>query len=153
MRVDFAHLKNDGVRAILVDLDETIFAQHADEVSDEVASMLRHLDLPVYIATNRPVKRDIAAIAEQINAAGILQPTSPLRGKPSKKYYLHAEEVTHEKLEHICMIGDRPLQDIIGANRAGLKTVAVYKFSGKNTLFNGLDDYLWRLVGRSYLEI
>lgn len=136
-KIDFSILEKRGIKAILIDLDDTVVARAAFDVPNDVTRLLRKQRLPIYIATNRPRSRDLKNLKESLNASGIIHPRG-IYGKPSKHYYREALKTVNLPPHQVAMIGDRLLQDTFGARRAGLVTVAVTKFGKPRHLFDRL---------------
>lgn len=126
--VDFALLKKLGVKTCLYDLDHTILFHGTHLVDKSVIEYLKNSSLEIYIATNRQHSDELDIIAKQIGAKGIVHARNGSFAKPSQKYYGHAIKLAGYKPQQIAMIGDRLLQDVWGANRAGIRTVMVGKF-------------------------
>jgi HAD superfamily phosphatase (TIGR01668 family) len=145
--IDFGYLKKRGIRAALIDLDGTVVARGTYDVSSKISQHLKRQDIRVYIATNRPKSRSLKNLKEALNANGVLHPKGII-GKPFAHYYAQAVKEHNLKPEECVMIGDRLLQDIFGANAAGLTTIAVRKLD-KPT--NVIDTLLSR-TERNYLD-
>lgn len=124
--IDFDWLHQQGLRACLIDLDDTIVLHGRLDVEPGTAARLRSQPLDLYIATNRPAFKNVSTMAKQIGAKGVLQPNG-IAAKPSRRYYRRALELTGYQPGQMCMIGDHLLQDVWGANRAGFITIAVGK--------------------------
>lgn len=129
--INFDYLKTQGIKACLVDLDDTIVVRNSLQVEPGVKNLLCKQPLPLFIATNRPLAQDLQRLAKQINAQDIIQPQG-FFGKPAKRYYRNALKLTGYSSHQLVMIGDHILQDVWGANRIGLKTLTVAKLSKVN---------------------
>ncbi len=127
--IDFAFLASRGIKACFIDLDGTVVARGEFIVDPLEIQALKSAGLPIFIATNRPKSRALKNLKADLTASGIIHPHG-LRPKPSKSYYRKA--LAERKLEphQVVMIGDRYIQDIWGANRAGLYSLVVYKTGG-----------------------
>ena len=129
--IDFGYLQQSGIKACFIDLDGTVVSKGEFEVADTVKNLLQAIKLPIYIATNRPKSRALKDLKLDLAASGVIHPHGLLHPKPSKSYYRNALK-EHNLLPHeVVMIGDRYLQDIFGANRAGLYSLVVHK-TGKS---------------------
>lgn len=124
--IDFAFLASRGIKACFIDLDGTVVGRGLYEVDPTVKSALRVAAMPIYIATNRPKSRELKSLKEDLTASGIIHPHG-LHPKPTKTYYRTALAEHHLEPHEVVMIGDRYLQDIWGANRAGLYSLVVHK--------------------------
>ena len=150
--IDFPFLYNLGIRGCFIDLDGTIVERGQHQISDELSQVFADQPLIVSIATNRPKGRSLQDLRERTHAQHVVHPVS-VRGKPFKAYFQTAlRQVGLEPVQAV-MIGDRYLQDILGANRAGLYTVMVRKFGRAETLDDKLQSridafFLRRFAGR-----
>jgi len=154
--IDFAYLQHQGVKAALIDLDGTVVARGTYEVSKDIREYLRKQPLMIYIATNRPKSRSLKDLKEHLNASGVIHPIG-LWGKPFPKYYAQAASDHGLDPKQVVMIGDRYLQDIYGANLAGLRTVAVRKLDRPTNIIDALLSRLERRrndrLAREYLPL
>lgn len=124
--IDFAFLKSLGITTLLIDLDGTVVERGKYEVNENVIKILKKQPFKIYIATNRPMKRNLMNLVEHLNAQGAVHPKGIL-GKPFPQYYKNVLAEKHLQKTEVAMVGDRILQDIWGANLAGLTTVAIRK--------------------------
>ena len=150
--IDFPFLYRLGIRGCFIDLDGTIVERGQHEISDELSRILKDQPLIISLATNRPKGRSLEDLKERTHAQHVIHPVS-VRGKPFKAYYRAALRQVGLEPERAVMIGDRYLQDIVGANRAGLYTVMVHKFGRAEALDDKLQSrvdacFLRRFAGR-----
>ncbi len=145
--IDFNYLQKKGITTALIDLDGTVVARGTYEVSESTKRHLQNQPLNIYIATNRPKSRSLKNLKEALNANGVVHPRG-IYGKPFPSYYRHALRLHKLSKSETVMIGDRYLQDIFGANRAGLHTVAVHKLDKPKSLFDKLLSALERTQTR-----
>ncbi len=124
--VDFAYLKKIGIRACLIDLDGTVVSRSTFAVDKKIGDSLQASGIKIYIATNRPKSRSLKTLKEDLHAHGVIHPHG-FFGKPSKRYYLSALKELNLEPYEVVMIGDRYIQDMLGANRAGIYSLLVYK--------------------------
>ncbi|MBP7807610.1 HAD-IIIA family hydrolase, partial [Candidatus Saccharibacteria bacterium] len=124
--VDFDLLKKQGIKAVMIDLDGTVVSRGSFDVDKKLTTYLRKQSIDIYIATNRPKGRTLKNLKESLNAKGVIHPVG-IHAKPMPGYFKHAAASHKLKPSEVAMIGDRYLQDISGANRAGLTTILVRK--------------------------
>lgn len=124
--IDFAYLRSNGIRAIYIDLDGTVVNRGTFDVPAPILQALRKQSLDIYIATNRPVKRDLKNLKDDLGATGVVHPQG-VWCKPLPPYYRKSIKAHGLQPKQVAMIGDRYLQDIFGANSAGLTTIVVRK--------------------------
>lgn len=154
--IDFVFLKQQGITTCFLDLDGTVVDRGTFEVDAETAERLRHAELDIKIATNRPRSRDLKNLKESLHASGVVHPKG-IFGKPTKRYVKSALKEYGLKQEEVIMIGDRYFQDIFGANRSGIYSLVVYKF-GRSTnrpdkLISGIERVMTAKFARTYTEL
>lgn len=145
--IDFGVLEARGVKAVLIDLDGTVVSRGTFEVDPNITEHLKKQSVKIYIATNRPKSRDLKNLRESLHASGVIHPKG-MHAKPFPKYYAQAATDHGLNPAEVAMIGDRLIQDIFGANRAGLTTILVRKLGSSHGFF---DKQLSRLE-RSYTD-
>lgn len=124
--IDFELLKKRGIKAVLIDLDGTVVSRGTFDVDKKLIDFLKKQTISIYIATNRPKSRDLKGLKESLNASGVVHPHG-IYMKPLPRYFKRAASSHQLKSNQVAMIGDRYLQDVFGANLAGLTTVLVRK--------------------------
>jgi HAD superfamily phosphatase (TIGR01668 family) len=135
--IDFGFLRDLGIKACLVDLDGTSVHRDTYDVDPPIAAALKRSTLDIYIATNRPISRDLRTLKNDLHASGVIHPKG-LRGKPTKQYYQQALHTLGLEPTQVVMVGDRYIQDILGANRAGIYSLLVYKLGESKGMFDKL---------------
>lgn len=122
--IDFAYLKRLGITTCFIDLDGTVVDRGRFEVSSTFKAALKQSGMDIKIATNRPRSRSLKRLKEDLGATGVIHPHG-LFGKPTKHYIRSALKEYGLKKEEVIMIGDRYIQDILGANRSAIYSLAV----------------------------
>lgn len=136
--IDFAYLASIGITTLFVDLDNTVVSKGTYDVDAKLKELLRSCPLDIKIATNRPKSRDLKELKEDLNASGVIHPIG-IYGKPTKRYFQAALRANGLKATEVAMVGDRYLQDVLGANRSGIYSLLVFKL-GKS--MGKLDQWL-----------
>lgn len=131
--IDFKYLKKQGITTCLVDLDGTVVERGTYEVSSIVKSKLRTSGVDIYIATNRPKSRSLKDLKEDLHAKGVIHPKG-VYAKPARRYYDNALRDHGLNHNEVAMIGDRLLQDVFGANRAGVYSILVKRLGASTSL-------------------
>ncbi|WP_371371405.1 YqeG family HAD IIIA-type phosphatase [Sporomusa aerivorans] len=126
--IDFAELKQRGIRGIILDLDNTIIPWNSPELCPEVLAWIK--DLPgqgfkVCLVSNNG-KRRVKHIALQCGAPFIARAL-----KPSRTGFRRAASVMELHSEAIAVIGDQLFTDILGGNRQGMLTIRVKPLAAK----------------------
>jgi HAD superfamily phosphatase (TIGR01668 family) len=154
--IDFHFLRELGVTTCLVDLDGTVVERDTYEVDPILAQTLARSGLDVHIATNRPLSRDLKNLKSDLGAKSVIHPKG-LRGKPTIQYYHTALQGLEREPQQVVMIGDRYIQDILGANRAGIYSLLVYKLGPSkgraDRWFSSFEQYLTNISSRKYYEV
>lgn len=111
-----------GYKAVLTDLDNTLIAWDDQTLTSRTYQWLRELEahhIPVVIVSNNTKKRVYGATAQ------LKSPVVASAQKPFRKGLKKAVHLTGCEREHILLIGDQVLTDVIGANRIGIDVALV----------------------------
>ncbi len=122
--IDGVALQQAGILYVVFDLDETLLPRKTNTVSPQFMQHIKSMQkqgLKVYIGSN--TRRDISKIAKKIGCQTIQ--ATIVSFKPRKHFYQRLLQTIGAKPENVVMIGDRILNDIVAANRAGITTVLV----------------------------
>jgi HAD superfamily phosphatase (TIGR01668 family) len=130
MAVDFAELKRIGVTHIMLDLDQTIRRAYSKNLEDEVIKTFQMLKKKrmfsmIIIASNN--SRNLTKFAAPIEAR-VFQPfwtNGKLIRKPNPIFFSRIMQELGIKPIQAAMIGDKLRADIIGGNKAGIRTVLI----------------------------
>jgi uncharacterized protein len=117
-----ALLQELGVRGVLVDLDDTLIASNAVELSAEAEHWLLSLrvaGIKVVILSNGERKR-VFDLAERFGL-----PAFALVGKPFPFAFRRGLAALGTPREATAMVGDQLFTDVLGANLAGLVSILV----------------------------
>lgn len=120
--IDYKKLKNNGIKCIIFDLDNTLAPVNVKSPNKKVKDLmedLKGLKLKLIIMTNSTKKRvepfkDILCID-----------SSYLSFKPFKKKYNRILKIYGFKDTEIASVGDQLLTDIWGANRMGFTSILI----------------------------
>lgn len=111
-----------GIRAFIMDLDNTVTEWNSCEVRDEVVAWMQEVKdrgFKACIASNNGRER-VVAVAE-----GLGIPFVSKAGKPRRRAFQRALEVMGSAADETAVIGDQIFTDILGGNRMGLFTILV----------------------------
>lgn len=154
-KIDFPRLASLGIKAIFIDLDGTVVPRSTYDVHPRIRQALADSGLKVYIATNRPKKRSLQNLITDLGADGAVHPHH-IFGKPTKRYFTNALHDKAIKPHEAVMIGDRFVQDILGANRAGMYSMIVYKLDQPvnklDAAISTMEKKLTLRISRNYKE-
>ncbi len=121
--IDYAWLQSEGIRLLLLDVDNTL-ASYADSVlNEQVVALFRdvkQLGISVVLLSNNHSQR-VRHFAE------ILQvPHVPSSRKPCKAGFKRALRLFPDTpKEAVAVIGDQFMTDVLGAKRMGLYVIVV----------------------------
>jgi uncharacterized protein len=117
-----ALLERHGVRAVLVDLDDTLIASNAEALSADAEGWLRSLlaaGIAVAILSNGERQR-VARLGAQLGV-----PAFALVGKPFAFAFRRGLAALGSVPAATAMVGDQLFTDVLGANCAGLTSILV----------------------------
>src|SRR3569833_2834057 len=118
--IDMKHLKANGIKRIITDLDNTLVRWDEPDATPNLLQCLDHVldtyGLKVCIVSNNKHPR-VERFAKPLNIPYI----SKAR-KPSRAPFYKALSVIGTKSEETVMIGDQMFTDVLGGNRMGLYT-------------------------------
>jgi HAD superfamily phosphatase (TIGR01668 family) len=120
--IDLEQLQRDGVRGLIFDLDSTLVAPHAGALTNEVAEWLSRARDKFQVAVVSNNKRD--PYIKQVQVILDMHCIG-CAAKPSIKAFLEVMEMFKLAPHEVAVVGDRPLTDVWGGQRAGMKTILV----------------------------
>lgn len=115
-------LKENGIHAVLIDLDNTLIAWNELEATKDSIHWMKQLKkagIPVMILSNNSDER-IRTVAETLNIGYV-----PRSLKPTVRAFKIAERELKIPVGEMVMVGDQLITDILGANRYGLRSILV----------------------------
>lgn len=141
--IDYEKLLEDGIKCILFDLDNTC-VPYKDKVPNkkliDLIETLKDMDFKVIIFSNA-LKRRIKPFKDALNVDAVAR-----AGKPRKDKFLKVMKIFGYNLSEVAIIGDQLYKDILGGNRAGIKTILVNPMSKD-------DMFLTKLIFRNLEKI
>lgn len=142
--VDLDMLQADGVKGLILDLDSTLIAPRQGKLTPAAHAWLEvaRKRFKLAVVTNNKKDSYIEEARSLLNMP-VLGPA----WKPSRRYFLKALNEFELKPEEVAVIGDRPLTDILGGLRAGMKTILVWPLKSMNepswvTFFRKLERWV-----------
>lgn len=136
--IDYAALKDDGIKALIFDLDNTIATYEEKKPRKEAKELINKLkeDFDVYILSNNWLKR-VKSFGESLGiiafGLGLKPLTHKLRRIQKLKNYQKSEMV---------MIGDRIMTDVLGAKRFKIKSIYVEPIAKKEPIFTKFNRFI-----------
>lgn len=124
--IDLSELKNNGIEALFFDLDSTLMKSKSGKFSFQTLQFLNDLktNFKLAIITNNKNKEYIALAKSQTDI-----PIYSAAAKPNPRILLKACRDLELAPNTVAMVGDRPLSDIFGGERAGMTTILVDSIS------------------------
>lgn len=116
-------LQNCNVKAILLDIDNTLSSHGASIPFDGVRGWLENLKnsgIKIAIISNNNEKR-VRLFAENLKIKYYISNAN----KPFKSGFLLAEEMLDVNKANILTVGDQIFTDILGANLSGMKSALI----------------------------
>lgn len=130
--IDIKMLCSSGIRAVILDIDNTLVPPHTPVADTRAAGFVKALKdegLKLCIVSNNIYER-----AEKF-ASSLELPFVCDKNKPAAKPFLMAMEILGEKAEHTAVVGDQLFTDVWGANRMRMVPVLVSPMSKNENAF------------------
>ncbi len=143
--IDFDYLRQQGIKAICSDLDNTLVAWESEVANPELLDWLkkaRAAGFELYLISNAVPKR-FEHFTRLLGVKGISN-----AGKPRKRAFLQALRDLGRSAEEVALVGDQIFTDVLGGNRVGLFTILVVPLSKKEFLGTRIMRRLERVVMR-----
>jgi len=128
--ISVEQLRQRGIQALIVDLDNTIVDWNRSRMRAEVQGWLQgaqRAGMRVCIASNARSKARVAAIAAEVGCAWLAP-----AGKPSGRGLRRALEMMGTEPRTTALVGDQLFTDVMGGNRVGLFTILVRPLSRRD---------------------
>lgn len=120
VQIDLDALWQKGLRALILDLDNTLLAWEADHIPADVREWVdsaKARGFKVCIASNGTSGR-VMRIAESLDV-----PAIPKAIKPRKRPFRRALEILGVEPHQAAVVGDQIFTDVLGGNRMELYTI------------------------------
>lgn len=146
--INYNKLKDNGIKCLLFDLDNTCIGYHDNNPSVELKNLflnLTNMDFRVILFSNSPSKR-----LNYFSTLNIeLHPSSK---KPFKKCFQKILEKYQYKTKEVYIIGDQLFTDILGANRVGINSCLVDPLTDDDLIFTKISRGGEALVYREFAK-
>ena len=136
-------LKENGIKGIITDLDNTLVEWDRPEATPEIIDWLARMkeaDILVTIVSNNNDER-VKLFSEPLDIPFISRARKPLRSP-----FIKALDVMGIKKEEAVVIGDQLLTDIFGGNRKGLHTILVVPVATSDALITKFNRKIERII-------
>lgn len=120
--IDLDRLYDEGTRGLIFDLDSTLIAPKEGVLTKEVESWLKRarLKFRVIVVSNNKRHEYLEKVRDVLE-----MPVIGFAYKPSRRGFMEALRIMDLPCETVAVVGDRPLTDVWGGLRSGMKTILV----------------------------
>jgi len=139
-------LVSQGIKGLLLDLDNTITPWNDRTVSPEVINWFKKVKeagLKACILSNNTLPDRVSAVADILDIMYVFN-----AAKPSKKAFQMGLETLGLESSEVVVIGDQIFTDVFGAKRLKIKTILVSPIDRKEFAGTKILRFMERLVGR-----
>lgn len=120
--IDLDMLAGDGIEGLILDLDSTLVEPKSASLTNEAAQWLERARARFRVAVVSNNKNEVYLAKIQTI---LCIPVIFRAAKPSRKAFRSLMKEFNLQANQIAVVGDRPLTDIWGGQRSGMKTVLV----------------------------
>lgn len=150
LSVDLNALRERGITALLLDLDNTLTAWQSYELSDEVIRWTQGLaskGMRACIVSNTHSPKRLSKLADRLGLSYTKQ-----AAKPGGRGFREAFRLLDVQPGEVAVIGDQVFTDILGGNRLGLYTVLVKPIARREFIGTKISRLFERIVLRAMLH-
>jgi len=116
-------LAAEGIKGLICDLDSTLLAPRSGKLDPQCESWLQEARQRFKLAVVSNNKND--PYIEQVRQV-LQMPVLHRAAKPSTRLFKKVRDMWQLEPHEIAVVGDRPLTDVWGGQRAGMKTILVW---------------------------
>ena len=145
--IDYDKLKQNGIKCLLIDLDNTIAPVNISEPDKAVKDLVNELNsmgFKLFIISNSSKNR-VRPFKEQLNID-----SAHSASKPFSKKYKKIMRVYRFKDTEMAAIGDQLFTDILGANKAGITSILVNPMSNVDYVWTKFNRFLEKFVYKKF---
>ncbi len=126
--IDYERLRDEGVRGIIFDIDNTLVPHDApaDEGAVALFKKLHDLKFKCLLLSNNDKER-VKTFADKVVYTDFINNA----GKPGREGYRRALNKLGTGVKDTVFVGDQLFTDIFGAKRAGIRTILVSKVNDR----------------------
>lgn len=121
--ISVEQLSRDGIKGLIIDLDNTMTPWNDIEVGPKVAEWfikVKTAGISACVVSNNSKRQRVAVVAESLDIPFVFGAT-----KPRRKAFRSGMELLGTGHKDTAVIGDQLFTDILGGNRLGLYTILV----------------------------
>ena len=144
LSIDYIKLKNNNIKTILCDLDNTILNNYENNIKEEIIELFKILnkEFKIYIISNALPSR-VNKIKKELNVEGISLTLKPLTFKIKKLL-----KNNNININETIIIGDQLFTDIKCANKLNIKSILVDPLDKKKSIITKIS----RKFEKKYLK-
>ena len=142
--IDLRRMRDRGIRALLLDLDNTLVPWREYDISPGVIEWLRRakdLGFKLCIVSNTRTAKRLTRLAGEMDLPYVKKVL-----KPRRRGFQEAIGILGAKISETAVIGDQIFTDILGGNRLGIHTVLVTPLHTKEFLGTKVSRFVEGLV-------
>lgn len=141
--VDFEKLKEQGIKVVACDLDNTLVPHDVTLPTKEVSELVKKvndLGMKFIILSNNKEQR-VQTFADPLNIDYYFSSRKPL-----KKNFLRLMHDNHITNKQLCLIGDQLMTDVYGANKLGIMSIFVEPLANKDIFYTKVNRLMEKKV-------
>ncbi|MBQ1274533.1 MAG: YqeG family HAD IIIA-type phosphatase [Cellulosilyticum sp.] len=145
--LDIEKLKEEGIKGIIFDIDNTLVPYDVAEPTQEIISFfddIQKAGMGITLVSNNTEDR-VLKFNEKLKVLALHKAQKPLT-----KSFKKALEMMNYKKEEVIIVGDQIFTDVYGGNCIGIKTYLVVPISDKDEWQTKIKRGLERQVIKSY---
>ncbi|MGC8784116.1 MAG: YqeG family HAD IIIA-type phosphatase [Armatimonadota bacterium] len=146
--IDPARLIQQGIQAVLLDLDNTLVPWQKVDVSDAVrrwVEAMKDAGLRLCLVSNTRRRRRLEILAKELGIAYV-----PKAFKPRRYGLRQALELLESTPQQAVMIGDQIFTDVWGGNRMGMRTILVLPMARREFIGTKVSRLVERILLWAY---
>ncbi|MDI6812324.1 MAG: YqeG family HAD IIIA-type phosphatase [Desulfitobacteriaceae bacterium] len=127
--ISIGRLLQDGIKGLIIDLDNTMTPWNDVEVGPKVAAWfkaLKEAGIKACVVSNNKRKQRVAVVADRLGIPFVFRAT-----KPRRRAFRAGMALLGTGPLDTAVIGDQLFTDIMGGNRLGLYTILVVPMSSR----------------------
>lgn len=142
--INYAKLKKNGIKCILLDLDNTIAPYKTKEPDQKLKELVASLerDFKIIIISNG-TKNRVRPFKEKLNVDAAYSSC-----KPFKRKYKKILDVYNYTENEIACIGDQLITDIYGANNVGFTSILVNRIASYEPFGTRINRFFEKFILR-----
>lgn len=128
-RISIERLLQDGIKGLIIDLDNTMTPWNDVEVGPKVEAWfkaLKEAGIKACVVSNNKRKQRVAVVADRLGIPFVFRAT-----KPRRRAFRSGMALLGTGPLDTAVIGDQLFTDIMGGNRLGLYTILVIPMSSR----------------------